>query len=504
MILSMILIVFLSNEEQIIVVNNVRLTKAVRVPLAILFLSYTGAVQSNTGVIVNLLEKIKDNSDEMKVSQDEWMANRLELESELSLFNTTGYLSASYSNEHTPPTSPFSPASSVQKELGGGVSKLWSSGIQSDFTYTFGDSLTTFPSRSDFSFKSPRLELSASSSLIQNLFYKRYDHMFKRIDKQKKSLSLQAKIDKKIVLVTALTDFSSLLEQKDILSLQMRVCKNTKAVSKNLAVKRKKGTVSKRDYYLNLKEVAKCNASIESAKSVLISQEENFKANYNVDFKDYGSLKTKKLFSEAKAIYSDHKTKQSGVNVRQQDDIKNLQFQIDGLEHQQGELLAQAQTNLELELKSGLTGLDNGISGAHNDLTKTEYPFVYVGLRLDLPLKNREALQKVGANSYFLSALKRKTNLGIKRKSSRLVILEKMLEKDFEIYRQYESTVELSRRVVKEATRDFNNGRLDLNVLTDFNNSLVNDQRTLSSHRIQLIVRVVEYLDFFQYFDRYL
>jgi hypothetical protein len=460
--------------------------------------------QASTSVIAQLLGQIKEKSDEMKVSQDEWMANSLELDSELSLFNTTGYLSASYSNEKTPPTSPFSPATSQQKTLEGGISKLWSSGIQSELTYSLTDSLTTFPSRSDFSFKSPRLQLSASTSLIQNFFYDRYDHMYKRIGKQQKSLTLQAKVDKKTVLISALSDFSSLLEQKDLLKLQIRICNNTKAVSENLAKKRKKGTVSKRNYYLNLKELAKCKASVTSTRSGLVTQEENFKANYNIDFKSYKSLQTDKLFVEAKQIYKSHKGKRNEVDVRQQDNIKNLQFQIDGLEHKQNELTAEAQTNLELEMRSGLTGLDNTLSSSHNDITQTQYPFVYVGLKLDLPLKNRQALQKAGANRYRLSALKRQADLGIKRKTSRLIILEKMLEKDFEIYHQYESAVELSRRVVKEATRDFNNGRLDLNVLTDFNNSLVAEQRTLSGHRIQLIIRVVEYLDFFQYFDRYL
>ena len=486
------------------IVKNIGLGTATKVLLSILVYSHLTSTNASTSVIVDLLEQIKDNSEEMKVSQDEWMAGRLELDSELALFNTTGYLRTSYSNEQTPPRSPFSPATAQQKELEGGISKLWSSGIQSDLTYTLTDSLTTFPNRPDFSFKSPRLQLTASTSLIQNFFYERYEHMYKRISKQQKSLTLQAKVDKKVVLITALTDFSALLEQKDLLKLQVRICNNTKAVSKNLAKKRKKGTVSKRDYYLNLKEVVNCKASITATKSNLITQEENFKANYNIDFKTYKSLQTSKLFSEAKQIYKTHKGKRSEVDVRKQDNIKNLQFQIDGLEHRQSELTAQAQTNLELEFRSGLTGLDNTISAGHNDITETQYPFVYVGLKLDLPLKNRQALQKAGANRYMLSALKRKASLGVKRKTSRLLILEKVLEKDFEIYQQYESAVELSRRVVKEATRDFNNGRLDLNVLTDFNNSLVTEQRTLSGHRIRLIVRVVEYLDFFQYFDRYL
>jgi predicted transport protein len=461
-------------------------------------------LQANSNVIHQLLNTIRVNSDEMKVTQDEWMANQLELNSELSLFDTTGYLSASYSNEQTPPRSPFSPASSVQKQLEGGISKLWGSGIQSELTYSLSDSLTTFPSRSDFAFRSPVLQLTASSSLIQNFFYKRYDHMFKRIAKQKKSLTLQSKVDKKAVLVKALTEFSALLEQKEFLRLQQQVCSNTKVQSKNLARKRKRGTVSKSDYYLNLKELAKCEASIELAQSTLIAQEENFKANYNVDFNNYRAIKTNALFSEAKQIYQSHKEKKGQVDVKLQDDIRNLQLQVNSLEHKQGELLAQAQTNLELELRSGLTGLDNSVSASHNDLTQAEYPFVYVGLKLDLPLKNKQALQSAGANSYYLSALKRQMALGVKQKTSRLTILEKRLAKDFEVYRQYKKAVKLSQLVVKESRRDFDNGRLGLNVLTDFNNSLINDQRTLSSHRIQLIVRVVEYLDFFQYFDRYL
>ena len=78
------------------------------------------------------------------------------------------------------------------------------------------------------------------------------------------------------------------------------------------------------------------------------------------------------------------------------------------------------------------------------------------------------------------------------------------MAKDFDIYEKYKKTVSLSRAVIKEGRRDFANGRLDFNSLTEFNKSLIQDQKTLSTHRISLIVRVVEYLDFYQFFDHYL
>jgi hypothetical protein len=457
-----------------------------------------------SGLISNLLETVKKNSEQLLIAEQNLKADSYDLLVQKSIFNTRGYLKSSYSNQQTPPTSPFAPASSTVKEYEAGIEKLWSQGLQTDLTYVVRDSETVFPSRPDFTFVSPTLQLQVSTSLVQDLVYKRYSHALESIERQQASLDLDSKREKKTTLVQALLDFSVLLDQKAELGLQIEVCKNTKRQSRNLSQKRKRGSVSKRDYLLGLKDLSNCEASIERLNRSMIEKLNAFASNYNTDFKDFSSPDVDSLFSEAEKIYEKMRGKQEGVNLENQDDIKSLNLRLSSLESKQAELDAKTKVNVALELRSGLSGLDNSLSGGQEDITGTEYPFVYVGLRLDLPLKNRQAVQEASANFYRLKAMEGQANLVKKQKGTRLETLQRTLEKDFLIYQKYKKSVGYSKSIMKEATRDFNNGRLDFNSLSDFNKALLVDQKTLSSHRIQLIVRVVEYLDFYQFFDTYL
>ena len=133
-----------------------------------------------------------------------------------------------------------------------------------------------------------------------------------------------------------------------------------------------------------------------------------------------------------------------------------------------------------------------------------ENPFVFVGLRMDLPLRDRDARAQAGANKYRIQALKKQKELSIHEKKNRFDTLRETLKRDLSIYEKYQQTINHSREVIKEANKDFENGRIDFNTLTEFNKGLIQDQKNLSSHRIQVIVRIVEYLDFFQFFDTYL
>jgi len=340
--------------------------------------------------------------------------------------------------------------------------------------------------------------------LVQDLFYDRYGHALMSIERQQASLDLDSKREKKRTLVQSLLDFSILLDQKAELRLQRQVCKNTKRQSVNLSQKRRRGSVSQRDYLLGLKDLSNCEAGIERLNQSLIERLNAFESNYNTDFKEFSSPDVDELFKEAEVAYESFSGSLEKVDLTLQDDIKSLDLQLSSLESKQSELDAKTKVNIALELRSGLSGLDNSLSSSQEDLTGTEYPFVYVGVRLDLPLKNRQAVQEASANFYRLKALEGQANLVKKQKGSRLKTLEQTLEKDFLIYSKYKKSVGYSKNIMKEATRDFNNGRLDFNSLSDFNKALLVDQKTLSSHRIQLIVRVVEYLDFFQFFDTYL
>tara|TARA_R110002049_G_scaffold261419_1_gene437525 strand:- start:2953 stop:4383 length:1431 start_codon:yes stop_codon:yes gene_type:complete len=471
--------------------------------LLFLLLSLSQA-HASSGLISKLLTKIEKNSTQTKIAEQNQRSLEYGILSQKTIFNSTGYLRSSYSNQDNLPTSPFASTNTNIKEYEAGYQKLWTSGVQSNLSYLIRNSDTAFPGRSNFTFISPTLQLELSTSLIQSLFYDRYGHNLKNLELQEDLAKLDGKVEKKQTLVQALLDFSVLLEQKEELRLQKELCSSTKAQSENLSQKRKRGSVSKREYLLGLKDLNNCQATIERLDQSYLANLNAFESNYNTSFKEFSSPDVDKLFSEAQVAYQQISTSQNEVNISKQDDVRSLELQVDTLKSKQDELNAKTKTNLTLEFRSGLSGINDELSDAQQDVTDAKYPFVYVGLTLDLPLKNSQAVQESQSNFYRLESIKNRKDLLTKQKTSRLSTLESTLKKDFVIYEKYKKSVALSKNIFQEASRDFKNGRLDFNSLSEFNKSVIGDQKTLASHRIQLIVRVVEYLDFFQFFDTYL
>ncbi len=479
-------------------------TKAWALVCALLVSPLSLAASKPVGVISNLLEKVTNTSASYKASDYTNKANQLLLDADIFIFEPTAFIRGSYSNQDIVPTSPFSASNSKVKEYELGASKLWSSGIQSDLTYKYQDSATLFAARDNFFFQSPTLQLSLTTSIFQDLVNHRYNHLLENQKISKKSAELTSKIEKKAIIVQSLLDFSTLLEQNQSLSLQKDICKQTRIQSGHLSKLRKRKSVSQREYLLGVKELTNCLATIDNLEKNIIEARDAFEAEYSVSFDEFKKINTDELFREAESLYKGMHAHIEDVELANQDDIKSIELQVHALESKQSQLDAQASTNLALEVRSGLTGIGDNFSNSNEDVSQLDYPFVYVGLRLDLPLKDRKAVAEAGANRYQLQANRIQRDLLRKKKHTRFSTLEKTLATDFKIYKRYKKTVDLSRDVIKEGRRDFLNGRLDFNSLTEFNKSLIADQQTLSSHRIQLIVRVVEYLDFYQFFDHYL
>lgn len=484
--------------------SKLKIKRFLSLSLSTSFLLFCTSAHASSGVIHKLLEQVKLNSFSLKAVEQSNFANKLLLDADLFIFSPTAYLNGEYSNQDVVSSSPFAASNSKYKEFTFGASKLWESGIQSDVTYSYLDSSTVYATRDDFFYKSPTLDLTLSTSLLQNLFYNRYQHLLDNQEYSLKSTEISSKIEKKAVIVQSLLDFADLLEQYQELELHQEICRQTRTQSKNLEVKSKRGSVSRREYILGIKELTNCLATVELLQKNMLEDQEAFEATYNVSFDEFKNINTDELFAEAEKLYQGVAPRFLEVDLSEQDDIKSLNLQIKALEAKQNELEAQAKTNLSLEVSTGLGGIGNNFSNSNSDLIDREYPYVYLGLRLDLPLKDRTAVAQAGANRYQLKANQYQKDLLIKQKDFRLKTLEKTLKTDFSIYEKYKKTVSLSQEVIREGRKDFRNGRLDFNTVTEFNKSLVEDQKTLSSYRVALIVRVVEFLDFYQYFDQYL
>lgn len=451
-----------------------------------------------------LLSDLEEQALQIKVSENEQQARKIELERELFFLEPTAFVRGGYENTDTPPTSPFSPNNSTSKELELGFSKQWSQGLQTSFNYLLEDSETQFPTRPGFNFISPQMTLRVSTNIFQDLIHQRYQYQQLKNKWQQGVVGLESKIEKKNVLVQGLLDFSMILEIQEELELQKQLCQNIETQADNLRRKRERRTVSKREYFLGLKELTNCQASIEQLERNYLEETRGYSAKYNVEFENYSTIASDQIYQEASSIYQSFNAKAQEVDIKNQDQIKVLATQEKSLQAQQEELNARAATNLNLEVRSGLTGLDSTFQNSHSGLTDLENPFVFVGLRIDLPLKDREASALASANQFRVRALERQKELSTREKQNRFETLKETLKKDLSIYEKYEQTIGHSQNVIQEANRDFENGRIDFNTLTEFNKGLIQDQKNFSSHRIQVIVRIVEYLDFFQFFDTYL
>jgi hypothetical protein len=454
--------------------------------------------------IERFLFEIKNNSPQFKITNSENSSSLILKEKENLIFKLNGFLLANHTDQKSPPTSPFSSSSRKKNEYGFGVSKLWETGFNSEVNYTISDVSDSFFSGNKNVFITPKLELILTSNVFQDLFNNRYEYLNEEINKNIESIKINNKVSQKKILTDSLVGFASLLEQKEELGLQKLLCEKSRVQSEKLNKKRKRRSVSNREYFLSLRESTVCQATVEELSKKYYENQNKFEATYNISFKSYESIQTGKIFSELETYYNQLQSRKDfSADIEQKDEVKYLTVLLDAAKTKQQKLDALSKPNLALEVKAGATGLDSSLADANQDVTKLEYPFLYVGLKLDLPWSDREALAEANANQYKIKAIQEQYKLTKSQSSERYGTLNSTLKSDFSIYKKYLNATDLSKKIMSEARKDFNNGRIDFFSLTEFNKSLIQDQKILSSYRIQLIVRMVEFLDFYNYFDKY-
>lgn len=455
-------------------------------------------------IVTSFLSDVNKHSLEIKILGSQNESSHLTLNKELLMFNTTGFLKGSYSNQENAQTSPFSSAQSTVYEYGAGLSKLWTSGIKSELSYSLQDSNTSFYSGANNAFIAPTLSLSLKANIFQDIFAKRYQHLEKRNLHQKESEDLEHKINQKNLLAQSLVDYSYLLEVKEELKLQAQLCEKTKIQARKLEEKNKRQSVSKREYLLSLKSYNQCQTSVSEIEKKMSEQTQNFIAKYNFDVVKYTEIKLNHFYNEINSSFDKLKMAKEGFQLSDNDAVKAIQTRVEASRERQKELDALTAKNISLELKAGATGLDNNVSDSHENLSELKYPFVYVGLRLELPLEDRSAKMDAGANAYQLMALESQESFVKAQNLNRYEVLKAGLEKDFDIFKKHELSVKYSKDVFNEAIKDFDNGRLDFFAVTEFHKNLLQDQKVLSSHRIQLLAKIVEFLDFHHFFEKFL
>lgn len=457
--------------------------------------------------IARLLTRLSQSAPQLAINRSKTQASNLLLGKGLNQFKFQSTLDLNRTQTTPAPTSPFVADEREVNEFSISGSKLWENGLNTNLTYTLQDSFTEFSGRSDFAFLNPNLQLELSTGVYQDLIGKRYQHQVKNIESQGMFNQLQDRIYRKSVLVQALLEFANILERQEELILQKSLCQKTQVQFNKLNQKRRRGSASLREFLQSSKEYNNCRALIENLEKLLIDSKSEFEASYFVGLAPFMLIDSGKLFQEIEKLYQTLATptdsKTNTIDVSKQDDVRLAALQLKALGEKQAQLNAETKSNLNLKLQVGSTAADLSFAEASGDMLSFEYPFIYAGVTLDLPFKNRNSEADAAANMFQIRAAQEQQQLTTRQKENRLQSLIKTLEKDFQIYLRYQDSVKISKQILAEANKDYTNGRIDYNSYTEFNKSLIQDQKVLSSHRIRVIIRAIEYLDFFQFFDAY-
>lgn len=464
-------------------------------------------LQANeSNLIKKFLREVKKKSLQVNSYDDDALATELGFQAAQTQFDLKGTLEASYSQQETPPLSPFTPREQESWNFETILSKQWKSGFETSLKYALVDNRTLFDNNTnspEFAFISPTLELKVTTSIFRDLF----GGKFKYIDQKNKAgikLSrLESKTKQKEVLVQALFDFSSILEDRDITKLEKGLCLENRIQYKKLSTKFKRKSISKREFLQSKKELSVCKATVGNLEKELSEKISEFNATYSFDIEKYLVIKNKNLYLAINHLYGQIDQETQKIDLDKVNVVKVLELEKKLNEYEYEELRAGSKTNLNLEVRVGTVGVDDQFAGAQDSLLQKENPFVYAGLTLDLPFSKSEAKVRFIAQKYKLESIRKQVLLKKREVANRVETLFQTLEKDLYVLKQYRIALNVSQEIYKEAQKDFENGRLDFNDLVEFNKNLINDQRVLSSQRIKIIVRSVELLDYYQFFNEF-
>lgn len=474
----------------------------------ILFLLITfRSVANEINLVKKFLFDVKENSLQVKTYQLEGLSNEYTFSSNLKQFDTTGFLESNFSKQETPPLSPFVSQEQTRITYGAGISKLWESGFQTSLTYSLVDNETVFgPNISTpvFSFMSPTLELKVTSSIFRDLIGENYKNLKFKNNSGIEYSKYQSKTSQKEVLVNALFDFSRILEDRENVSLQNDLCKKIQKQSTKLSSKYKRKTVSKREYLQSQKELSLCRATVGNLTKNLDEKIDNFSAAYSFSVNEYLSLKSPELYNAIKKLYKEFSSGSKNIDIENISAVKLLSLEKKLHEFEFQELEAKARPDLAFEMRAGNVGVNDSFGNSQENLAELENPYVYAGVKLDLPFKNTAANSRAISKKYKLDSVKRRLELRKNQVLKRVETLFNSLEKDMKVLSEYTRALNISQSVYREAQKDFENGRLDFNDLIEFNKSLINDQKLLSLHRIEIVVRTVELLDYYQFFNEFI
>lgn len=459
--------------------------------------------QHNHHIVNELLHKVRQNSVEMQIVQDEANASKTSTLVDTTVFDLSSTLTAELTRDQTPSANPFATNQFDSNSVSLGVDKLWKSGISTDLTYSYTENTISFPSRDTIYYQFPELTLTLSTSLFQDFLSNRYESLEKRVQSSVEALSIEERLKMKAVLANSLLASAEILEIKDELELQKELCGQTKKQTSQLGQKYKRRSISKREYLLSQKDFNSCSATILAKEKLLKDKIEQFKISFNTQVDDIQSVNVQHFLNFFEENFKKYKSSSHPLELEKDLEIQHLTKSLIATRFKQEELNALKKPDVDLSLKLGASGLEEDYTQAHQELGDLENPYVYFGVSFSLPVENRSASLQSTSNLLQIQAKEKRLSQKKKEIQSRVQTLKTTLENDFDIYRKYKQNVDFSLDILDEGRKDFNNGRIDFFNLIELQKGLLQSQQQLAKLRTQIVINSVEYLDYHQFFDHF-
>ena len=457
---------------------------------------------TNQSKIELFLEQINKNSTVIKNAQLEFESSKLLNEIELSEFDWSAFLNVSRLSAQDPQRNPFSPTRNEINTLGLGVAKKWKYGFETNLNYNVTDNVIVFPvDRLDYYF--PDLSFEIKANLMDDIIYKQSVNKVFKIKQQNKSLEIDKKIKVRQNLVASLLDLVNIVEIKNEIKLEKQICSEIEKQNTKLARKRAMGSISRRDALTSQKELNNCQINIKTLSNQRLALVKSLEANYNLNRNVYSDIEIDSLFKEIKEIYKRYSSIQQNINFEQTIEVESLRQQLNVLRAEGKQLKATNQTDVALEARYGLRGLNENLADAQADISNSDFQNYYVGLRINLPFKDRNAESLLASNSFKKEITGANYNQTLKQKQAQFFVLKETLDENLLIYEKLEENYSLSRQILDEGLKDFNNGRIDFFNLTELRKAFLVSQSQMIGLRSQILINIVEYIDYFNYFERY-
>ncbi len=452
------------------------------------------------------LDQVRKKSRAIKNAELEFKSSKLLNEIDLSEFDWSAFLNLSRLSATDPQRNPFSPIRNDIDTIGLGVAKKWAYGFETNFNYNVTDNFIRFPPSApvgELNYFFPDLSFEFKTNITDDLIYKQSLNKVIKIKRQNETLEIDKKIKIRENLVSALLDVTSYVEVKNEINLQEKICSEISKQNKKLQKKRKLGSISKRDYLTSQKEYNSCQIIIRTLRAQKLSLVNSLETNYNLNRSAFLNFEIENLFLDIKKLYEKFMNLQQKVDLKSTIQIKSLKQKMKVLQAEHKQLKAGSKLDVFLEAKYGLRGLNNNYPEAQDNIASSDFPNYYVGLKVNLPFKDRNAETLLASNSYKKEVLSLNYDQMLTQKTSEFFVLQATLDDNLLIYEKLEENYKLSREILNEGLKDFNNGRIDFFNLTELRKSFLQSQNQMIQFRRQILVNIVEYIDYFNYFERY-